>query len=817
METFFKDLKHSLRMFLRNPGFTATAVTALALGVGANTAIFSLVNRVLLTPFSYPDPERVVFFMNVSPQGSGPGASPAKFNFWKSQTRTIEKAAAWRFTVANYTTGDVPEQIQQTPVTASFFDLLGANVLHGRVFTAEEDIPNGPNVAVLAYGFWQRRFGSDPNAVGRKMIMNGTPFEIVGVVGPNLKIEVDDPPDVYVPFQIEPNSENQGHFFQSAGRLKAGVSLAAANEQFKAAAEEFRRRYPNVLGPQQSFGVEPLGNVLVRGVANLLWVLLGAVGFVLLIACANVANLLLARATGRKREIAIRAAVGAGRGRIIRQLLTESVLLSMMGGALGLVIGYLGIKAILRINPGNIPRIGLEGSSVAMDTNIVLFTIGLSFATGILFGLVPALSSSRADLSSTIKESTSRSGSGFRHNKARSLLVIVETALALVLLIGAGLLIRTFNNLRAVNPGFDSHNVLTLRMQLSGSKFSSTEGLLQLVQQGTDRLKALPGVESAGITCCVPLEGGIGLPFIISGRALDGPSHGGGRYYIVSPAYFDVFKIGLIRGRTFTEQDRLGTPAGVVINQAMAKQFWPDGDPMNDRLIIGRGISPGFEDTPRQVIGIVNDVRDNGLNNNSPPTMYVPQAQLPPAVSSLMTLVQMAWIVRTKVEPHSLITPIRKELSDASGGLSLAPIRTMDEIVSRSRRNTDFNALVLTIFAATAMLLAAIGIYGLMAYSVEQRAQEIGIRLALGAESSAVRRMVIFQGMRLAVIGVILGVGSAFGLTRLIASTLYGVQPRDPVIFVGVPLLLTAVALVAVWVPALRATRISPVDALRSE
>jgi putative ABC transport system permease protein len=817
MENFFQDLKHSLRMFFRSPGFTLTAIAAVALGVGANTAIFSLVNRVLLKPMPYPAADRIVFFMNTYPDGSGQGASPAKYNFWRAQTASIQDAAAWRFGVANYNSGGHPEQIQETLATADFFRLLGGVTLYGRTFTPDEDLPGARNVVVLTHGFWQRRFGADPGVIGRTMVLSGEPHEIIGVLTPGLKIEIDDPPDVYVPFQLDPNSTEQGNYFNSGARLKPGVSLATANAQFKVAAEEFRRKYPNILGPKDGFGVEPLREVLVRGVRTLLWILLGAVGLVLLIACANVANLLLARATGRKREIAIRAAVGAGRGRIVRQLLTESVVLSMAGGVLGLALGYGGIRAILGISPGNIPRIGSQGAEVSLDAGVVLFTLGLSFATGILFGLIPALQSSRADLSGTLKESAGRGGSSFRHNKARSVLVVVEMALALVLLIGAGLLLRTFTALRAVDPGFNPHHVLTLRMLLSEPRFEKTAGLARLVRLGTERLDSLPGVESAAVTCCVPLEGGIGLPFIISGRPLEGRAHGGGRYMITSPAYFDVFKIPLVRGRAFTDQDSLGATPAVIINQAMAKQFWKDGDPLGAQLIIGQGLGE-FEDGARQIVGIVGDLRDNGLNRNPQPTMYVPQAQIPDKFNTALTrLGPVAWVVRTKLEPHALIPAIQKELGDVSGGLALTPIRTMDEVVSRSTADTDFNTLVLTIFAGVALVLAAIGIYGLMAYSVEQRTQEIGIRLALGAGPGSVRNMVVFHGMRLAIAGVIIGVASAFGLTKLIESFLYGVKARDPLVFVGVPVVLTIVALFAVWLPARRATRVSPLDALRCE
>jgi predicted permease len=453
-----------------------------------------------------------------------------------------------------------------------------------------------------------------------------------------------------------------------------------------------------------------------------------------------------------------------------------------------------------------------------MDIRVVLFTLALSFITGILFGLIPAIQATRTDLSSTIKESAGRSGTGLRHNKMRSLLVVVETALALVLLIGAALLLRSFAALRSVNPGFASHNVLTLKMSLSGPRFAKTAGVDQLVRLGTERLKAIPGVAAASATCCVPLEGGYGLPFIIVGRPLNGPAHGGGKYMINAPGYFDVFKIAILRGRDFNEGDGAGAPPVAIINQTMARQFWPKGDPLADRLIMGRGVGLGFDDPPRQIIGVVADIRDVGLNNNPPPTMYVPQAQLPEAINELNNrIAPLAWIVRTHVEPHSLIRPIQKELIEASSGLALDPIRTMDEVVKRSTANEDFNTLALSIFAGAALLLAVIGIYGLMSYNVGQRTQEIAIRVALGAESGTVRNMVIFQGMRLAITGVVIGVACALALTKLIASILYGVKARDPLVFVIVPVLLSAVSLFAVWLPARHATRVDPADALRYE
>ena len=816
----FKDLKHSARMFLQTPGFTIAAIAALALGIGANTAIFSVVNTVLLKPLAFTDPERIVLFQNTFKQGGRNGSgSPSEYNFLRQQTEAFENVSAYAFNVANLTGEASPEQVQTTRASANFFRLCGADLLHGRTYTPEEDLPKAPKTAVLAYGFWQRRFGGDPQVIGRRLTLSGESYEIIGVVGPNLKIEIDQPPDIYIPFQIDPNKIDNGHYFSVIGRLKPGITLAVANAQLQAGYEEYRKK--NTLPfdfPQTGFAVQPLQEALVGGIKNSLLILLGAVSFVLLIACANVANLLLARATGRKREIAIRAAVGAGRGRIVRQLLTESVMLSLAGGIIGLAAGYAGIRAILSVSPANIPRIGLGGANVDLDWRVLAFTLALALFTGILFGLVPALQSSRADLSSTLKESGSRSGTGLKHNKTRALLVTTEMALALVLLIGAALLIRTFIAIRQVNPGFEASNVLTMRMSLTGPQFAKASGVTQLVHEGIRRISALPGVEVAGSTCCVPLEGGFGLPFEIPGRPAGPTSKGGAGWTMVSAGYFETFRIPVLRGRTFREQDDNGPPV-VIINQALAKQLWKDSDPLSDRMIIGHGVGPAFADEPpRQIIGVVGDVRDGALNRDPRPIMYVPSAQITDGENALAAqIVPWAWVIRTRVPPMSLSSAIQKELREASGGLPVARVRTMLETVSRSTAADDFNTLVLTIFGCSALLLAAIGIYGLMAYSVAQRSQEIGIRLALGAGSTNVRNMVVFQGLRLALVGVVIGLAAAFGLTRLIASFLFGVKAWDPLVFVTVPVILVGVALVAVWLPAMRASRVDPIRALRYE
>jgi putative ABC transport system permease protein len=820
MDVFLRDLKHSARMFLRTPSFTIAAIAALALGIGTNTAMFSVVNTVLLKPLAFSDPERVVMFENKFRQGgSSGGASPSEYNFWRQQTRAFQDVSAYAFNVANLTGESVPEQIQTTRASANFFRLCGADILRGRTYTAEEDLPRAPKTAVLAHAFWQRRFGGDPNVLGKRMTLSGERYEIIGVVGPNLKIEITEPPDVYIPFQLDPIREDHGHYFTVIGRLKPGVTLASANAQLQAVYAEFRRRYPVPFDfPQTGFGVEPLQDAMVGDVRKSLLILVGAVSFVLLIACANVANLLLARATGRKREIAIRVAVGSGRGRIVRQLLAESVMLALAGGVLGLAVGYAGIRAILSVSPGNIPRIGLQGASVGLDWRVLGFTMGLSILTGILFGLWPALQSSRVDLSSTLKESSNRSGTGLRHNKTRALLVTTEMALALVLLVGAALLIRTFIAIRHVNPGFDARNVLTMRMSLTGPQFEKAADVAQLFREGLQRIRGLPGVEVAGGSCCVPLEGGYGLPFQILGRPEGPTSKGGAGWTMVSAGYFETFRIPLLRGRTYTERDDSGPPV-VIINQALAKQFWPNSDPLADRMTIGHGVGPEFKDEPpRQIIGVVGNVRDGGLNRDPRPNMYVLPAQITDGENALVSQIEpWAWVIRTRVAPMSLSSAIQNELREASRGLPVASIRTMEETVSRSTAAENFNMLVLTIFGCSALLLAAIGIYGLMAYSVAQRTQEIGIRLALGAGPSRVRNMVVFQGMRLAVAGVVIGLAAAFALTRLIASLLFEVKAWDPMVFSAVPAVLIGVALVAVWLPAVRASRVDPIQALRYE
>jgi putative ABC transport system permease protein len=823
MESFVRDLKQSLRMFAQSPAFTLAAIAALTLGIGANTAIFSVVNAVLLKPVALPDPDRIVVFMNVSPRGTGAAASPAKFLHYRQQDQVVQDVSAFNTGVMNFTGSGFPEQLRSGRVTADFFKLTSPPMVLGRGFVPEEDLPNGPLVTVISKRLWESRFNSDPNVVGKSISLGGEPYTIVGVLGEFDFREFGPTPQVWVLFQFDPNSTDQGHYFQAIGRLKPGVTLQQADARLTASAADFRAKFPNGLGPQGSFGVRPIQEVIVGPqTRQSLLVYGGAVSFVLLIACANVANLLLVRATGRRREIAIRAAIGGSRGRIIRQLLTESVVLSLAGGVIGLLLGWAGIRALLSINTAGLPRVGENGSLVGLDWTVVAFTVAVSLLTGLIFGLIPALQSSKADLTTTLKESAGRSGTGFKQNKVRSVLVVVEVALALVLLIGSALLIRTAVALGRVDPGFDTHNVLTMQMSMKGTQFEKAEAVEQVVRNGVEQLKAIPGVVEASATCCVPLQGGYGLPFLIVGRPLaadsQGPFHGGAGWATVSPGFFEVFKIPVKKGRTFNVRDTSTSTPVVLINEAMARQYWPNADPLNDRLVVGKGVMREFaSEGERQIVGVIADTRSNGLDAEPQPQMWIPQAQVPDAANALnISLTPISWVIRTQVAPQSLANSIQDQLQKATG-LPVSNVQSMEQIAALSVSRQKFNMWVMTVFGGCALLLAAIGIYGLMAYSVEQRTQEIGIRLALGAQASQVRRMVVRQGMVLAIIGVVIGLGAAFGLARLITTFLFGVTARDPLVFVGVPALLGAVAFFAVWLPARRASQVDPLIALRYE
>ena len=817
MTDLWSDFKHALHLFVKSPGFTFAAVAALALGIGANTAIFTVVNAVLLKPLGYPDADRIMQILLTGPGGQGPGGSIPKFQVWQQQTSIFKDVAAYDFAGPGFNiTGDRPELIHGIHVSEGYFRVFGAPVTLGRTFTKEEDSPNGGHVVVLSYGLWQRRFGGNPNVIGQSLSLGGEPYTIVGVLGRDFKS--DPEAEIWIPFQFEPNSVNQGHFFLGAAMLKPGVTVAQANAQMKLAYAEFKRKFPDA-DPKGGFAVQPLRDSIVRDAKRSLLILLGAVGLVLLIACANVANLLLVRATGRKREFAIRAAMGASRARVIRQLLTESVMLAVTGGALGLGLGFLGVRWLLAISPAGLPRVGEDGAAVGVDWRVLGFTLLVSCATGILFGLFPAFSVSKTDLNSALKESSNRSGTSFRTGKTRAILVVTEVALALVLLVGAALLIRTFVALRAVNTGFDAHNVLTMEMSLNGDKFSKTAVVAQLSRDGRERLNRIPGVESSTFSCCLPVQGQFGLPFAIIGRPVD-PSKGqqGAGWMHASADYYKTFKIPVKRGREFNVSDTAASPHVVIINEAFARQFFPNENPVGQQIAVAKGMGPPFEEPARTIVGVVGNTHDAGLDQDTPPLMVVPDTQVLDAMTELNAkIVPLRWAVRTHGDPRQLTNVISEQLRQASGGFPVARIKTMDEIVSSTTSRQTFNMMLLSIFGAIALTLAAIGIYGLMAYSVQQRTQEIGIRMALGADRVTIRKLVVWSGMRLALAGIVLGIAASFGLTRLIASFLFGVKTWDPTAFIAVPAVLCAVAFVAVLLPAMRASRLEPMKALRVE
>jgi len=825
MESLIVAVKRPLRGFFKTPAFTITAVGALALGIGATSAVFSIVNTVLLKPLAVPDPDSLLLLTTVNPShGAGDdtdtNTSPARFAWWRKQTEVLRDVTAVHTSMINITARGTMEAVNLVRVSAEAFPCFGIRILRGRAFTPEEDRPNGPAVAVLGEGLWMDRLGHDPAILGKNITLGGEPYTVIGVAAESAALrEFVRPAGVYLPFRSDPDSGDVGEYFAAMARLQPGVSLARAQARLRTSTAAYRTRIPKDLDPRAYFGAMPFREALVADLRPLLWILLAAVGLVLLIACANVANLLLARAAARRREIAIRTELGATRGRTVCELLLESALLSLGGGAAGLALGYGGIRALLTVNTAGLPLVGDNGSAVAIDWRVAGFVLVVSLVTGILFGLLPALQGSRADLHAILKEGGGRSGTG-RRQRARAALVVSEVGLAVVLLVGAALLIRTFAAMYSVNRGFETRNVLTLHTSMTAPRYLKTAGLAETIRQGLARLRALPGVETAGATCVIPLEGSYNLNFTIVGRS---PSHGqaGGSegWSTVSPGFFETFRIPVKRGRTFTDRDYGASLPVVIINETLARKYWKDQDPLRDRILIGAGVMKEFQGEPtRQIVGVVGDIRDEGLNNQPRGVMYVPQAQLTDNGNAFFMVRQgpMAWAVRTRESSGGMTRVISGELTKATG-LPVSDIRPMDEVVWLSTAQQRFNMLLMGVFGAAALLLAAIGIYGLMAYTVEQRTPEIGIRIALGAEAGHVRNMVVRQGMRLAITGLSAGLAAAWALAQVFQSLLFGVKARDPLVFIAVPVVLGTVGLIAVWLPAERANRVNPVDSLRRE
>jgi predicted permease len=822
MGTFAADLKYALRMLRSSPGFTSVAVAALALGIAANTAIFTVINAVLLHTLPFPEPDRIMRLARLFPQNNvGTSNSIPKYMVWRNnQVFDAMTLYGEGGPGANLGTGDRPEQVRLLRASDGYFRVFGVSPQFGRVYTPEEDLPNGPKVAVLTYGLWLSHFGGEHSMIGKTILLNGEPHTVLGVLQKGF--QPDPPADIFLPLQADPNSTNQGHYLRAAGRLKPGISVAAARAEMKVVGERFRALHSKWMDRNESVAVTPLQESVVGDVRKPLLILLGAVTFVLLIACANVANLLLARAAVRQKEMALRVAVGANRGRIIRQLLTESVLLAGMGGVLGFALGIAGVRGLLLLAPGNIPLLtgqnGLHTPIPLLDWRVALFTFAVVLLTGIVFGLYPALQTSNPDLASTLKEAGGRSGVSRRQHRARAALVIAEIAMALVLLTGAALLIRTFIGLRSVNPGFDPHHVLTMETSMSGPAYATTASVDRFVTQVTRRIELLPGVEASAAAIMLPVQCCIDLPLQIPGKPLkEGQQfHGDEQWRSSSVHYFQVLRIPLLRGRAFRETDTANAVRVVVINDAFAKKYWPKEDAIGQVMVIGKGLGPEFEDAPRQVIGIVGNVREAGLERGEVPVMYLPQGQVPEGITSLAaSVVPLSWAIRTNGDSGSIRRAIEREVRAVDAMMPVAHEQTMEQIVGDSLARQDFNMVLLTVFAASALLLAAIGIYGLMAYTVQQRTQEIGIRMALGARRPDMLKLVMAQGMRLALGGLLLGLALSYALMGLLRSMLFGVAATDPVTFGAVAALLALVAVAATFLPARRASSVEPVEALR--
>jgi predicted permease len=816
MQTLFQDLRYGARMLLKRPGFTAVAVITLALGVGANTAIFSVVNSLLLRPLPYRDSERLAIIWSHSPGANveQDWPSPGQFSAIKAQGGAFEALALAQGSNVNLTGQAAPERIGALRLSSAVFPLLGAQAALGRVFLPEEDAPGKPMAVILSHGFWQRRFGGDPKALGQSLTINGAAYSIVGVMPPDFSLGYEVMPTVgavsqaelLLPLPLSPEGMNsQGdENYNVLARFKPGVTVAAAQAELNLAVRRLEQQFPDRYPSSRRFSlsVRPLLEQVVGDVKPALLILLGAVGCVLLIACANVANLLLARAAVREREMAIRIAIGAGRWRVVRQLLTESVLLATVGGALGLVAAIWGLAGLRWLNPGDIPRI----ATIGIDGRVLVFTLAIIALTGVLFGLAPALRNSRASLGDTLKEGGRSLVGGSQ--QLRNLLVIAEIALSLVLLIGAGLLLRSFVRVQRVEPGFAPQNVLSLRMTTMGTAYAERARRLIFYRELWERVRRLPGVEAAGGVSILPLAGGISW----GGVTIEGYNPASGQSAIqadgrvASVGYFETMKIPLLRGRFFTEQDSQEAARVAIIDENMARAYWRDTDPIGKRLKFGGANS----DAPwMTVVGVVANVKQYALDTDSRVALYTPHLQTPDST--------MYVVARTTTDPLSVMAAVTRESRTLDPNVPIFDVKTMGQLLSESMARRRFAMLALGLFALVALALAAVGIYGVISYSVAQRTREIGIRVALGAQTRDVLNLVLRQGMSLAIIGVGLGLIAAFALTRVMSSLLFGVSATDLLTFAVIGLFLTTVALVACLIPARRAAKVDPMIALRYE
>jgi putative ABC transport system permease protein len=799
------DIRYAFRQLRKSPGFTIVAVLTLALGIGANSAIFSLVNGVLLRPLSYPDAAQIVYFEGENPSLgiTDSNISAPDFQDWTAQTQAFSHTAFyWTGGAALAEQGGEPERLPRAGVTTRFFDLLGVQPMLGRSFLEEDDRPDSTTVAILSEGLWKRRFGADRNIVGKSITINTRPVTVVGVMPGGFEFPQNT--QIWTPAGVNSAKEPRDNRELSAlGRLKPGVELAQAQSQISAVNTRLAQAFPDTNKGWEA-RLSRLHERLVREVRPSLLLLLGAVGFVLLIGCANVANLLLARAAARQKEVAIRTALGASRARIIRQMLTESILLSTIGGALGLVLSFWLIELLISISPPDSPRF----TEASLDYRVLAFTLAISAITGLIFGLAPALQSSKLDVSGSLKEG-GRSSEGYRRTKARSLLLIGEVAMSLILLAGAGLLIKSFMRLQEVKPGFNPERVLIASISLPGAKYKENQQRVDFFRTLIERLRALPGVQAAGAGVNLPLNASgyeIGRGFIPEGKPLAPDQAANASWSTIAPTYFETLQIPLLAGRTFNERDDAGAPKVVIVNRKVAlKHFGSETAALGKRISIWRD-----EQFPREIVGVVGETKSGTLEGESDAQIYTPHAQ--DGGWGFMTLV-----IRTTADPSAITTALRREVLALDKDLPIFNVKTMEDVVAASIGSRRLSMLLLSVFAGVALLLAAIGIYGVMAYTVTQRTQDIGIRMALGAQAGDVLRMVVGQGMTLALIGIGVGLAGAWGLTRVIASLLFGVQATDPITFAAISLLLAFVALLACYLPARRAARVNPIEALRAD
>ncbi len=806
MHTLWQDLRYGARMLLKHPSFTLVGIITLALGIGATTAIFSVVNAVLLRPLPYPKSEEL---MQLGRGFAGSeivsDLSPQKFFFLRDHAQSFVALAATAEMGPNVTLTNEQqtEFVRGFWVTADFFRALGVAPAFGRGFTAEEDSPGGERVAILSDEFWRRRFGADATIIGKTITLNDRAHTVIGITP--LGFEYFGVQDVFVPARFGQASENNGHNWTVIGRLKPGNTPEQARAELPTLYDRFRAQYPDKVDGKEFFGARRWRTNLTSNVSELLWVLLGAVGFVLLIACANVANLQLMRAAARRKELAIRLALGAGGWRLSRQLLTEGVLLALLGGGAGLLLAVWGLEVMLALLPADLlPRAG----EIRIDGRVLTFALGASVLTGLLASLAPAWQALRADVNRNLKEGVNKTET--TRGRLRGALVVVEVALALTLTIGAGLLLRTFANLRGVAPGFEARHALGFELTARGTQYDTMAKIHDLYGRTLERLRALPGVEAVAITNKLPLDRWFNLPYRVAGEK--NKFSGSAEYRLISPAYFQVMKMTLQRGRAFNDGDVAGTEPVAIVNEAFARKHFAGGAPLGQPVFVccERG-----DLTPRHIIGVVNETKQRALNQPAPPTVFIPLWQSAEEMKGYAQ--QVSFVLRTTGEPAALSAAVRNEVRQLDATLPFRNLRALDQLVERAVAPQWFNLSLLGLFAALGLMLAAVGIYGLLAYGVTQRTHEIGLRMALGAQARDVLRLVVKQGMALTLLGVTLGLLASWALTRLLKTLLFNVAATDLLTFAAVALLLTFVALLACWLPARRATKVDPLIALRCE